>query len=321
MSLSLSGIDPVALRTLAVAVRAGTFEAAARELSITPSAVSQRVKALESRIGRVLLLRSKPVVPTEAGHVLIRLATQTELLERDALAELMSGGPVDPRTDGQDDLPWAEMPLAVNADTMATWLLDVMVDMQQRHRVTFELLRDDEHRTAERLRHGDVMGAVTTEPQPVPGCRVQRLGTERYLAVATPEYVERWLPDGPTPSAMAHAPLVDFDRNDQLQRGFLRRITRKHVSPPTTYIPSMQDFDAAVRRGMGWALQVERIVADDLAAGRLVELTPGRHTDQAIFWQYWRLDSPLMDDLTEAISEAAHRWLRSRRPSRADHRR
>ena len=85
----ITQLDPVALRTLAVAVRLGTFEAAARELHVTPSAVSQRIKALETRIGRVLLHRVKPLEPTEAGLVLVRLATQTELLEREAVAELV----------------------------------------------------------------------------------------------------------------------------------------------------------------------------------------------------------------------------------------
>ena len=84
-------IDPVALRTLATAVRLGTFEATARELHVTPSAVSQRIKALETHVGRVLVHRVKPLEATEAGQVLVRLAAQTELLEREAVAELLEG--------------------------------------------------------------------------------------------------------------------------------------------------------------------------------------------------------------------------------------
>jgi len=178
-----AGLDPVALRTLAAAVRAGTFDAAARELHVTPSAVSQRVKALELRVGRVLLHRTKPIEPTPAGHVLVRLAAQVDLLEREAVAELV-GGEIGEAGD-VDDAPWAEIPLAVNADTMATWMLDAMVAVQERHRVTFELLRIDETVSAQRLRHGDVLAAVTSVPQPVPGCRVVRLGTMRYLGLAT----------------------------------------------------------------------------------------------------------------------------------------
>jgi LysR family transcriptional regulator (chromosome initiation inhibitor) len=301
-----AGLDPAALRTLAAAVRAGTFDAAARELHVTPSAVSQRVKALEMRVGRVLLHRTKPIEPTPAGHVLVRLAAQIDLLEREAVAELVG---VEVGAAGAEDVPWAEIPLAVNADTMATWMLDAMVAVQQRHRVTFELLRIDETVSAQRLRHGDVMAAVTSVPQPVPGCRVVRLGTMRYLGLATPAYVERYLPDGPTAAALARAPLIDFDRADVLQRGFLRKLARRHLTPPATYVPAVRDYDEAVRRGMGWGMLVDAQARDDVAAGKLVEIAPGRHVDLPLFWQHWRLGSALMEDLTSAVVAAAAEWL------------
>jgi LysR family transcriptional regulator (chromosome initiation inhibitor) len=287
-------------------VRAGTFDAAARELHVTPSAVSQRVKALEMRVGRVLLHRTKPIEPTPAGHVLVRLAAQIDLLEREAVAELVG---VEVGAAGAEDVPWAEIPLAVNADTMATWMLDAMVAVQQRHRVTFELLRIDETVSAQRLRHGDVMAAVTSVPQPVPGCRVVRLGTMRYLGLATPAYVERYLPDGPTAAALARAPLIDFDRADVLQRGFLRKLARRHLTPPATYVPAVRDYDEAVRRGMGWGMLVDAQARDDVAAGKLVEIAPGRHVDLPLFWQHWRLGSALMEDLTSAVVAAAAEWL------------
>jgi LysR family transcriptional regulator, chromosome initiation inhibitor len=303
---SAAGLDPVALRTLATAVRTGTFDAAARELHVTPSAVSQRIKAIEVRVGRVLLHRTKPIEPTPAGHVLIRLATQVDLLERDAVAELMGGDPVE---GDRGETPWAEISLAVNADTMATWLLDAMASVQQRHRVTFELLRIDETLSAQRLRHGDVMGAVTSVPQPIPGCRVVRLGTMRYLGLATPEYVERHLPDGPTAEALARAPLIDFDRADVMQRDFLRKLTRRHLTPPVTYIPAVRDCEEAVWRGMGWGMLPDAEARDDVEAGHLVEIAPGRHVDVPLFWQHWRLGSTLMEDLTTAVVEAAASWL------------
>lgn len=297
-------IDPVALRTLATAVRLGTFEAAARDLHVTPSAVSQRIKALEQHVGRVLVHRVKPLEATEAGRVLIRLASQTELLEREAVAELLEGeGP-------EDDAPYVSVPIAVNADALYTWLIDAMLQVQSTHRVTFEVLREDQSRTTERLRRGDVMAAVTSDPRPVPGCRVVKLGSMRYRAVATPAWVQAHLPDGPGAGALGRAPIVAFDRNDTHQHDFLRKVTRQHLTPPVTWIPSVGEFDNAVRRGMGWGMVPEAQVRDDLDLGGLVDLVPGRHSDVPLFWQHWRLESPLMADLTQAIGDAARGWLR-----------
>lgn len=299
----LTQLDPVALRTLASAVRLGTFEAAARDLHVTPSAVSQRVKALETRVGRVLVHRVKPLEATAAGQVLVRLAVQQELLEREAVAELRED------EEAGEDAPYAVVPLAVNSDALHTWFVDALVAVQAGHRVTFELLREDQTRTAERLRRGDVMAAVTSDPRPVPGCRVVRLGVMRYVAVATPEWVRTHLPDGPGSAALARAPMLSFDRTDTLQHDFLRRVTRRRLTPPVTYIPSVQQFDAAVRRGMGWGMLLERQASADVARGRLVEIAPGRHVDVPLFWQHWRLESPVITDLTAAMTEAAGTWL------------
>lgn len=300
----LTQIDPVALRTLASAVRLGTFEAAARELHVTPSAVSQRIKSLETRVGRVLVHRTKPLEATEAGHVLVRLAAQTELLEREAFAAL-----VDDPEDDDSRLLWTAVPVAVNSDALFDWFVEAMVTVREQHRVTFEILRDDQTRTAERLRRGEVMAAITSDPRPVPGCRVERLGTMRYLAVATADHVAEHLPEGPSPAALEQAPMVAFDRDDTLQHDFLRKVTRRHLAPPTTLIPSVHQFDHAVRRGIGWGLLIEATARRDIEAGRLVEIVPGRHVDVPLYWQRWRLESPVMVDLTAAVTTEARRWL------------
>ncbi|MFL6000059.1 MAG: ArgP/LysG family DNA-binding transcriptional regulator, partial [Streptomyces sp.] len=167
------------VRTLLAVVDEGTFDAAAAALHVTPSAVSQRVKALEQRTGRVLLVRTKPVRPTESGEVVVRFARQLARLERDALAEL--GLP------GEGEV--TRISVAVNADSLATWFLGALTRVPERERLCFELRREDETRTAELLREGLVMAAVTSSPEAVAGCSVRALGRMRYLAAASPGFV------------------------------------------------------------------------------------------------------------------------------------
>ncbi|WP_353827833.1 LysR family transcriptional regulator ArgP [Agromyces sp. SYSU T0242] len=289
-------------RTLAAVVDGGTFEAAAAELRVTPSAVSQRVKQLEQRLGRVLVVRSKPVRPTEAGAAVVRLARQLALLEHDALAAF--GG----RSDDESARP-VTVPLAVNADSLATWFLPALARVAEGRAVVFDLHRDDQDFTAGLLESGVVMGAVTSQATPVAGCLVRPLGVMRYTAVATPGWLERWCPDGPDAAALAPAPRVDFDRRDDLQGVYLRRIGVTGAEPPRHFVPASNDFATAVKLGLGWGLLPGFQCDDELADGRLVALG-GPPIDVPLHWQQWNLGSPLLDAIADGLIDEARRALR-----------
>ncbi|MEH3157358.1 MAG: LysR family transcriptional regulator ArgP [Gordonia paraffinivorans] len=297
MSISSDG-----LATLVAVVREGTFDAAARSLHVTPSAVSQRIKALETETGRLLVRRTRPCAATADGEVLLRLAEQWDLLRTSALAEL-AGEPEQPSDDPRDQ-PRVSLPIASNADSLAIWLLPVIAEMQQRHPVSIEVLRDDESRNTDLLRAGRVVGALTSEPGRVRGCVVHRLGATRYLPVATPAFAKYWFPDGLRGPDLARAPMVAFDRADTIMATLIRRHTRRHVAPPTTYIPASTEYHRAVERGAGWGTVPEAQIAPALARGT-VQVLSDTHVDVELFWQHWGVESPLLAALTELITQAA----------------
>lgn len=285
------------VRTLLAAVDEGTFDAAAAALHITPSAVSQRVKALEQRIGRVLLTRTKPIALTDSGEVLVRYARQLVRLEADAAAEL--------GLDAEHQAP-TTIAVAVNADSLSTWFLDALTRIPASLRVGFELLREDEAHTTALLRRGRVAAAVTREATAVTGCRVTKLGVMRYRASASPAFVERWLSAGPIEQTLPAAPMLVFDRNDELQDRFLSALTGRPTNLEQTrhLIPTSETFLSAVARGIGWGM-----IPDEQAAllpeGALVEVAPGHPVDVPLYWQQWKLDSPALKALSDAVVSAA----------------
>ncbi|GAB2727251.1 LysR family transcriptional regulator ArgP [Streptomyces bullii] len=289
------------VRTLLAVVDEGTFDAAAAAPHLTPSAVSQRIKALEQRTGRVLLLRTKPVRPTESGEVLVRLARQMARLERDAFTELGLSGAGEP----------TRVSVAVNADSLATWFLGALRRVPQEPRLSFELHREDEDHTAALLREGLVMAAVTSSPDAVPGCSVRALGRMRYLPVANPDFAARHL-GGPLREVLVEAPVVFFDRRDDFQDGFVRGLTggRHEASARRHYVPTSEGFAEAVAAGMGWGMLPEAQAEPLLRAGRLVELAPERAVDVPLYWQQWKLDSPALAAVAEAVTTAAQEALR-----------
>jgi LysR family transcriptional regulator, chromosome initiation inhibitor len=287
-------IDGQQLAAFAAVIERGSFDAAADRLHITPSAVSQRIKTLEQRVGKVLVRREKPCVATPAGIPLLRLSAQTTLLEAEALAELGGGS-----------AQYTRVAIAANADSMATWFTAVFGRLAG---VLFDIRIEDQDHSARLLREGTVMGAVTTERAAVPGCRVLPLGVMRYIPVAAPGYVERYLPDGFTADAVGSAPSLAWNRDDALQDSLLRKAFRRDIRRPVHYVPTAEGFGAAVRAGLGWGMFPDRLADVHEADGSFV-LISDVHLDVPLFWQCWKLDSPLVETITEAVRSAAQRLL------------
>ncbi|WP_438490295.1 LysR family transcriptional regulator ArgP [Streptomyces sp. S186] len=285
------------LRTLLAVVDEGTFDAAAAALHVTPSAVSQRVKALEQRTGRVLLMRTKPVCPTESGQVVVRLARQLAALEREAREELGIAGESGP----------ARLPIAVNADSLATWFLEAVTRVPQDPPICFELHREDEAHTAQLLREGRVMAAVTSSAQPVTGCTARLLGLARYVPVASPQFTARHLAAGPLQRGLPDAPVIVFDGRDELQDRFVRSLApdRPGAGRVRHYVPASDGFCDAVAAGLGWGLVPEPQATPLLRRGVLTELVPGRRVDVPLYWQQWKLDVPTLAVVAEAVIAAA----------------
>ncbi|HEX4721962.1 MAG TPA: LysR family transcriptional regulator ArgP [Pseudonocardiaceae bacterium] len=289
-------------RTLLAVVDEGTLDAAAVALHVTPSAVSQRVKALEQQTGRVLLIRTKPVRLTESGEIMVRYARRLAQLERDTMAELGLGAEGEP----------ARIAIAVNADSLATWFLPAIATVPQATPIRFELRRADQDNTATLLREGLVMAAVTSAADPVAGCSARRLGRMRYLPVASPGYLDQWSHTA-LPTLVSEAPVVVFDRDDDIQDRFARAVTRRGgASGARHYVPSTEGFRDAVVGGMGWGLVPQSQAEPLLRAGALVNLAPDRPVDVPLFWQQWKLDSPALAATATAVLAAARAALTNR---------
>ncbi len=296
-------IDNAQLAAFAMVLREGSFEAAARRLNVTPSAISQRIKQLEERLGQVLLQRTMPCQATTAGKTLARFTEQLALLEAEMLSEV-----------GAESAPGSvplRIPIAVNADSLDSWFLAVFDLMLPEAAMCFDIRVEDQDFSAALLREGTVMAAVSASPEPVQGCKVEPLGVMRYLAVASPEHAKRYFSAGVDARSLRCAPVLTFNRKDALQQRFIALIAAEDVHPPTHYIPSTHGFVEVARRGLGWGMMPEHFVKDALETGELVEIAPGRSLDVPLYWHRWRLNSPALNALSAAVHRAATDSLRA----------
>ncbi|WP_431288177.1 LysR family transcriptional regulator ArgP [Roseateles chitinivorans] len=242
----MKDLDAAGLDCLAALADERSFERAAETLAITQSAVSQRLRSLEAQVGQLLVVRSRPLRLTDPGKRLLRYARQLAALRSDVVREL-----------GVQSAQTERLPIAVNADSLATWVLpalDPLVQRGMREGFGLELVVDDQDFTHDWLRQGEVLGCVTTVPQALRGCIAQPLGVMRYIAVASPDFAARMLPNGLGAANFAQVPFLVFNRKDDAQQQWVRQaMGLRSARLNARYVPSSEGYVNAVRMGWGWA--------------------------------------------------------------------
>ncbi len=228
---------------------------------------------MEQIAGKVLLRRSNPVTPTDAGQSVLRIARQSEFLQQEMERELMGVG------------GFQSVSVAVNADSLATWFIDAVGTLSREDSIFCDLRREGEFHSSAMLRSGEVMAVITSKPEKIPGCSVETLGVARYWCVATPDFVQRYLPGWPKTMSR-------------------EELNRAPIQSPTIYIPSSPDYARAVSSGIAWGLIPEAQCAEELESGHLVKLA-AIPVEFPLYWQRWNINSPVRETVTRRVHEAA----------------
>ncbi|WP_164990484.1 LysR family transcriptional regulator [Agromyces albus] len=279
------------VRTLAEIAETGSLDAAARRLEITPSAVSQRLKSLETLLGRVVLVRSKPVRLTTAGDSVVRFARQAQQLEDEVLRNLgvVSRG-IRPRISVRVDTDLRSYWVAAVASAAA----DIPVDISM-----FEEGVWDDGRES-----GQAAIAVTVRPEEAPGWETISLGSVGFDAVASPAFVERWgLLRAGSLSFSNDAPTVIVRGRERRHNTFLTADTHT-VSDSITTVPSTEIALAFAEAGHGWCLLPRTVTTTSLQRGRLLRVsTTSIREDYQL--QRWGIHTPAVEAVISRLQQTA----------------
>ncbi len=294
-------LDPKQTEAFRAVIKTGSFEQAAQRLHLTPPAVSQRVRALESALGSALVVRSRPCRPTETGQRLLQYLKRASMLEADLLADLAE----------RSDAPLVVV-AALNADSLGTWFFPALAEVLIRERVLLDLIVEDQDHTYNLLETGLAIGCISTEPKPMRGCTASPLGSMRYRLVASAEFRRRHFAQGLNRNAARKAPVVAYTRKDSLTSSFLlRRLGLPEGAYPCHYVPGSEPHFSAIRYGLGYGMAPERLAAPALEQGEVVDLAADAPLDVALYWHTWKVQSPRMENLSRQIVEAAPKILGS----------
>jgi LysR family transcriptional regulator (chromosome initiation inhibitor) len=293
-------LDPKQTDAFQAVAELGSFDRAAARLSVTPSAVSQRVRALEMTFGAALILRTRPCRVTQMGQRLLQYLRRALQLKVELQADLLDfeSGPL-------------TVSVALNSDSLGTWFFPAMASLVVADQIILDLIVEDQDHTYALLKTGMVAGCVSTVAQPMRGCNAEQLGSMRYRLMASTSFRQRWLSAGLTRDAARRAPVVAYTRNDTLQSSFLLLyLGLPEGAYPCHFVPGIEAHFSAVRHGLGYAMVPEWLLASAGDANDpLVDLAPRHPTDVALYWHSWKLQSPRMDGLSKQIVEAARKIL------------
>jgi len=296
----MRGLDYRWIEALDCVLNQRGFERAAEQLCISQSAVSQRIKQLEKWLAQPVLVREQPPRATQAGKKLLGLYRRVCLLEQELLPELSS--------------EYSERPLSVslatNADSLATWLLPSMTELLKQKRIELNLVVDDEGRTIDKLRSGEVVGAISLDSQPMPGCDADYLGRVDYLCVASPEFYQHYFPDGVTREALIRAPAVAFDQHDDMHERFVHQ--HFNLPPGSVLKHTVRSSEAFVKlalAGVAYCLIPRQQIEIELEQGLLIEIRPGFLLSHRMYWHHWQLESGVLKEISQSVIDYARHHL------------
>ncbi|KPC49691.1 Chromosome initiation inhibitor [Amantichitinum ursilacus] len=284
---------------LLAVIETGSFEEAATRLNVTASAISQRIRALETRLGQPLVVRSRPCRSTAHGQRLLQYLRRTAWLEEDMAAEMAA--------EAQAPLV---MSLALNADSLGTWFVPTLAEVLIREHVLLDVTVEDQDHTYALMEAGMALACITTEAQPMRGCQAEWLGSMRYRMAATPAFAARYFANGLNRDSARHAPVMVYNRKDALQADFLQNhLGLPRSAYPCHYLPSHESYYAAIRHGLGYGLLPDLQMGDALARGDLIDLAPAWPVDLQLYWHAWKVQSPRLESITRQILQAARAVL------------
>lgn len=290
--------DYDSLVSLAAVIREGGFDAAAKSLDVTQSAVSQRIKQLEEKVGSILIVRGRPCVPTELGLQLCQHVEQVTLLQHELSSRMSS------LIDGKSS-NIATIRIAVNNDSIASWFPHVIKRAAKDFRVQLEILPDDQEHTEKSLTSGNSLAAVTSLEQPIRGCRRISLGAMEYVAVASSEFYKKHFADGVSLAAIEGIPCLAFDRKDTIQEQWMTRCFGVSAKTLTHMVPSYEGYVACCLNGTGWGIVPAVAGEPYLKSGALIELVRDTRIKISLHWQSSTQSSEILRQLGEIVLDEA----------------
>ncbi len=293
-------LDYKGIEALYTVIETQNFELAAKKLLITQSAISQRIKGLESYYGEPILIRTLPYCATPLGTKLISLFKKIALLEDDFKREVGAS------------TKKPQISIALNRDSLETWFLNLMEQDEIFKKIALEIVSDDQELTLNYLKSGRVSACISTSAKEIQSGKAHFLGYMEYALVATPSFIQVHFANREPKIALQSAPAIQFDINDHLHKRYLEMFFGiKESETPFHIVPSVDGFKKFALLGYGYALIPIIDIKKELQHKQLIEIFPDQRWKMPLYWHHWDVQSSIYRNLNSAIIDYAKTQLLS----------
>lgn len=282
-------IDYSLLRNLDLVVKQKGFYRAAQILGISQSAISQKIKKLENQCGVQLITRNSPPHLTEYGQKLTGLLYHVNIFEHDIL------------NSGTDE-SIITIPIAVNSDTLATWLIPALCGFLENPSIRLDIKIDDENKNLHRLLKGEIVGCISSQSQAIIGGLCDYVGTLDYIFCATPEFSFRYFSQGVSKEKLLKAPIISFNHDTDMHHRFLQQYFG--IVPGTLQshiVSSSEAYVAMLLRHLACCMIPKQQISSELASEKIINLSPELEQKVRLYWHRYSPESPTIEKLSNAL--------------------
>lgn len=283
-------LDYRGIETLAKIVECNSFELASQVLFVSQSAISQRLKSLQTYYGDPLLIKGADYQLTQLGEVLVSHYRRVESLEVNLQSYLSDS----------DCLP--QIHIAISRDSLETWFNTMLFENKLFDKYKIKIITDDQDHTLEYLKKGLCSICFSTQKDPLPNCQSIFVGTMDYRLVATKAFKKKHY-FGKVRDLL-NAPALIYDKKDTLHYDYLaKNFDIRNENLNYHILPSVRGFKETVLRGYAYALLPEIDILDELKLGKLIELFPGKTWSMATYLHGWEFGSKAYNGVIELLTE------------------
>lgn len=265
---------------------------AAHVLHLTQTAVTQRIRVLETKLGTTLFIRThRGMRLTQEGEALLRYCQAASELEGEALAKIGGAGIT------STIQVCITGPTSIMRSRIIPQCLPIMHEFPCL--LMYFDITDSEHRVSS-LRSGASQFAIIAQEDVAPEMEYKHLRPERYVLVCSSQWKKRKLKD-----IIQHERIIDYDPADQMTFNYLKHFELFDLAKHERhFVNRTESLAMLLTAGLGYGVLSAEFSQTYLDNNQLIVLNSGKiyqHT-MALAWYARPEPPPYFTALVNAMS-------------------